>query len=159
MENAIAVGSEDHGFSIRRPGIGEVSSLIETKTLERSQTATPRFDLGYVDGRGFRRTEKTQPFAVRGNSGAPFSIGAAGESHGLAPSLIAACVDVDGPKVGVVLVGREFAKGVNQASVGRPGQGGSEAAVGEHIVGLAAEEIIDAKRDIGFFPALAIDRP
>src|SRR5229473_638606 len=159
MENAIAVRSEDHGLSIRRPRIRKVSSLIETETLERAQPAAPRFDLGYVDGRGFRRTEKAQPFAVCGNTGAPFSIGAAGEADGLTPSLIAAGIDVDGPKIGVVLVGREFAKGINQASIGRPGQGGSEAAVGEHVVGLAAEEIMDAERDIGFFPTLAIDRP
>src|ERR1700674_2920143 len=153
MENTIAIGGEDHGFSVRRPGIRIISPFTEAERPQRAQVAAGLLDLGNIHDRGFSPSEENQMFAVGGNTGAHFAVGTAGEADGLAPSLIAMRVDFDGPKIGVVLVGREFTEGINQASIASPCKSASETVRGEKGTALAADEIIDAERNFDFVPA------
>ena len=153
MQNAIAIGSENHRFAVGRPGVRIISAFIEAKRPQWTQVTAGLLELGNVHDRGLGPTKENQTFAVGRNTGAHFAVGAAGEADGLAPRLIATRVDFDGPKIGVVLVGRGFAEGINQASIASPRKSTSETVCGEKGTALAADEIIDAERNSDFVPA------
>jgi len=116
MENAIAIGSENHGFADGRPGIGIIAAFIEAEGPQRTQVAAGLLDLGNVHDRSFGPAEEDQTFAVGRNTGAHFAAGTAGEADGPTP------FDFDGPKTGVVLVGRECAEGIKSGVHRKPTQ-------------------------------------
>src|SRR5882724_6183224 len=70
MKDAIAIGSEDHGLAVRRPGVGEISALVEAESLKRTKAAAGGLDPRNVYAARVGPTEKNQSFAISGNTGA-----------------------------------------------------------------------------------------
>ena len=142
-------------LAVGGPSAGPIDAVIERQTLRSFQLGSAVGQFADVDVALRSAVQEDEAFSVGGQLRiAKVEAGPVGETPRSSLRLAGVLVEAQFPKIGIVLVGRHLADGVDQPSALSPGEIG-ESRIGKQDNRVAAFEIAAFERERG----LAVRRP